>query len=214
MKKAVIISLIVVICAFAQCLGGPLNGRIGIKTGFNYGIFDPEEDDNNLSGMGFHFGLGMGIDVFNTLAIDITPTFRTTKYGRTDEILGTDVTSSISYTNLYLPLQVSLKVGSMPVVSPYIGLGAAGNFQMSGTVRFESNGTSFEDEIDSEDLEQDFFLIGALGTEIKLIKASIVPEVSINYNLTPSLVDEENPNNEVDGTNIDFHFSVGFYLSL
>jgi len=186
-----------------------LSGRIGIKTGVNYGIFDPEEDDENLTGMGFHVGLGMGLDILNSFALDFTPTFRTTKYGVTEN----NTTVSLSYSNLYLPVQISLKAG-LPVVAPYIGIGAAGNFQMNGKVKIEGEGASFEFDIDDEDLEQDFFLIGALGTQIKLMKMSVIPEVSVNYNLTPSLVDENNPNNEVEGTNVDFHFSVGFYMSL
>jgi hypothetical protein len=209
MKKVFILSLIVVICAFAQCLGGPLSGRIGVKTGFNYGIFDPEIDDENLTGMGFHFGFGMGLDILNSLSLDLTPTFRTTKYGATEN----NTTVSLSYTNLYLPVQVSLKAG-LPLVSPYIGIGVAGNFQMGGKVKIEGNGASFEFDIEEDDLEQDFFIIGAIGTQIKLVKMSVVPEISVNYNLTPSLVDENNPNIQIDGTNIDFHFSVGFYMSL
>ena len=209
MKKVVIISLITVICAFAQCLGGPLSGRIGIKTGINYGLFDPEDDDENLTGMGFHVGFGMGLDIMNTFAIDMTPTFRTTSYGVTEN----NTTVSLSYTNLYLPIQFSLKAG-LPIVAPYIGIGVAGNFQMGGTIKVEGEGASFEFDIDDEDLEQDFFLIGALGTQIKLVSVHVVPEISMNYNLTPSLVDENNPNFEIEGTNIDFHFSVGIYIPL
>jgi hypothetical protein len=209
MKKIAVLVFVFAVYAFGQCLGSPLSGRIGIKAGVNYGIFDPKDDDQNLTGMGFHIGFGMGLDILNTLALDLTPTFRTTKYGVTEN----NTTVSLSYTNLYLPVQLSLKAG-LPVVAPYIGIGAAGNFQMGGKVKIEGEGVSFEWDIDNEDLEQDFFLIGAVGTQIKLVKMSVVPEISVNYNLTPSLVDENNPNNKVEGTNVDFHFSVGFYMSL
>jgi len=210
MKKVIILLTVFVICAFAQCLGGPLNGRIGIKTGINYGIFDPEIGDSNLTGMGFHIGLGMGVDILKTLAIDMTPTFRTTAYGQTED----NSSVSISYSNLYLPVQISLKAGLMPLISPYIGLGAAGNFQMGGKIKIESGSATIEFDIENDDLEQDFFLIGALGAEVKLIKMSVIPEISVNYNLTPDLVDDQNPNNRVEGSNIDFHFSVGLYMSL
>lgn len=209
MKKVFIVFSVLATCVFAQCIPGLVSTRIGIKTGVNYGIFDPEEDAENLTGMGFHVGFGMGLDILNTLSLDLTPTFRTTKYGVTEN----NTTVSLSYTNLYLPVQVSLKAG-LPVVAPYIGIGVAGNFQMGGKLKVEGNGASFEFDIEEDDLEQDFFLVGAVGTQIKLVKMSVIPEFSVNYNLTPSLVDENNPNNQIDGTNIDFHFSVGFYMSL
>jgi hypothetical protein len=209
MKKVVALLIVIAVYGFGQCLSSPLSTRIGIKTGVNYGIFDPEEDDENLTGMGFHVGLGMGLDILGTIALDLTPTFRSTKYGLTEN----NTTVSLSYSNLYLPVQFSLKAG-LPVVAPYIGIGAAGNFQMGGKIKIESNGTSLEFDLEDEQLENDFFLIGALGTQIKLVKMSVIPEISVNYNLTPSLVDENNPNLEIEGTNVDFHFSVGFYTSL
>jgi hypothetical protein len=213
MRKLLIIIVLFAIYAYGQCLGGPISTRFGIKTGLVYSTFDPDDNTGGLSGMGFQIGLGMGTDIMNALSIDMTPQLRTTSFGRTDEILGTEIKTTISYTNLYLPVQFSLKAGMLPVLAPYIGIGLAGNFQMSGTVRVETEGSAIESDIDKEDLENDFFLVGAVGTDIKLVNFKIVPEISINYNLTADLHNENNPNQTYDGENIDLHFAVGFYFS-
>jgi hypothetical protein len=98
-----------------------------------------------------------------------------------------------------------------PSISPYIGFGGAGNFQLSGKARIESGGTAFEDEIDN--LENDLFIIFVLGMAIRSNKLVISPEISVNYNLTPDIHDPDNPDQNVEGDNIDFHFSLGFYYS-
>lgn len=210
MQKIIVLLCAITLFAFGQCMTGPLSGRIGIKGGFNYCTFDPEPVDDNYNGMGFHIGVGMGVDILSVLSLDMTPTYRSTVFG-TD--IGSNATLTYSYSNLYLPVQVSIKAG-LPVISPYLGLGAAGNFQMNGSWRFESGSLSLEGDINDEDLENDFFLIGAIGAQIKLVKVSVIPELSINYNLSSDLVVETDPVVKYEGTNIDIHLSVGFYMSL
>ncbi len=213
MKKLLITLCLLSIYALGQCLSGPLSTRVGIRTGLVFSSFDPENDDRNLNGVGFQFGLGMGTDFMNMWGIELIPQIRTTSFGRTDETIFGTIRTTFSYTNIYLPVVVSIKAGMLPVVSPYLGIGCSGNFQIGGNLRIETNGSAVEYEIESDDRENDFFLLGALGADIKLVNMLVTPEISLNYNLTASLPNENNPNLSVEGNNIDFHFSIGLYYS-
>ncbi|MBA7482877.1 hypothetical protein ES707_18376 [subsurface metagenome] len=208
LKKLIIILCLLSVYAYGQCcFSGPISTRVGIKTGVNYCVFDPGDDLGTLDGFGIHFGLGMGTDILNFLAIDMAPQIRSTSYSRTIDILGIPLTTTYSFTNLYLPVLLSLKAGMVPFMSPYFGIGMAGNFQLNGTIRIESGGPVIGDDID--DLDNDLFFIAALGVEIKLIKFKISPEVSLNYNLTAD--DPDTP--EQTEQNSDIHLSVGFYYA-
>jgi hypothetical protein len=210
MKKLLITLSLLSVYAYGQCcFSGPISTRIGIKTGLNYGIFNRDDGVGELNGLGWHIGLGMGTDILDFLAIDMTPQIRSTYYSlTTDEGYITPVTTSYSFTNLYLPVIFSVKLGVVPLISPYIGIGGAGNFQLSGKVKDGHHGSGVEQGI--EELENDFFIIGALGAEIKLIKLKISPEVSLNYNLT---ADDSRTSDQTE-KNYDIHLSIGLYYSL
>jgi|GEM_PF-731097 len=207
MKKLIIILFLLSVYAYGQCcFSGPISVRVGIKTGLNYGIFNRDDDVGELNGLGWHIGLGMGTDILDFLAIDMAAQIRSTYYSRTtDEGFITPVTTNYSFTNLYLPVIFSVKIGIVPLISPYIGIGGAGNFQLSGKVKDGHHGSGVEQEI--EELEKDLFIIAALGAEIKLIKLKISPEVSLNYNLTAD--DPDTP--DQTEKNFDIHLSVGLY---
>ena len=213
MRRLLIGFCLLSIYAYGQCLSGPLSTRVGIRAGLVYSSFDPEDSDRDLDGIGLQFGLGMGTDFMNMLSIELIPQIRTTSFGRTDETIIGTIKTTFSYTNIYLPVLVSIKAGTLPLVNPYLGIGCGGNFQISGNLRIETNGSAVEYEIESDDRENDLFLIGALGADIKLANILIVPELSLNYNLTADLPNENNPNLSVKGNNIDFHFSIGLYYS-
>jgi len=207
-KKLLIILFLLSVYAYGQCcFSGPISTRMGVKAGVNYCVVDADDDLGKLDGFGWHIGLGMGTDILDFLAIDMAPQIRSTVYSRTVDIIGLPVTTSRSFTNIYLPVLLSLKAGMVPLMSPYFGIGIAGNFQLDGTMRIESDGLAIEDDID--ELENDLFFIAALDAEIKLIKLKISPEVSLNYNLTAD--DPDTPNQTE--RNYDIHLSVGFHYS-
>ena len=208
-KKLIIILFLLSVYAYGQCcFSGPISTRMGVKAGVNYCVVDADDDLGKLDGFGWHIGLGMGTDILDFLAIDMAPQIRSTVYSRTVDIIGLPVTTSRSFTNIYLPVLLSLKAGMVPLMSPYFGIGIAGNFQLDGAIRIESGGPAIEDDID--ELENDLFFIAALGVEIKLIKLKISPEVSLNYNLTAD--DPDTP--DQTEKNYDIHLSVGLYYSL
>jgi hypothetical protein len=208
LKKIIALALLLIVGGFGQCLIG---SRVGVKLGPNYCVFTPSDGSGELSDVGFHFGIGMGTDFFNFLSLDMTPMIRSTKFSRTGEIIGVPIRLSYSFSNIYLPVVLSLKAGMLPLISPYIGAGLAGNFMLSGTIRIESGGSAIEDNL--ENLENDFFFIFALGIEFKLPKFRISPELSINYNLTADIPDPNNITQPYEGENGDFHFSLGLYYT-
>lgn len=212
MKKAIILIAVLAIAAAGQCLSGPMNTRLGTKVGITYSTFSPDDGTGSLSGIGFHIGIGAGFDLMNMIMIDLTPQFRTTSFGRTDDTWIGPVTTTFSYNNFFIPLVVSFKANT-PSASPYLGAGIAGNFQLGGTIRIESGGSAWENEIESEDLEQDFFFIGALGVSLSAARMKVMPEISFNYNLTPDIPDPHDPGQSVEGDNFDLHFSAGIYFT-
>jgi hypothetical protein len=197
MKRILFLLLLLSIYAFGQCLGSPISTRAGLKFGFNIRTHDPGAGGEHFSGTGMHFGLGMGTDIVNLLAIDMTPQIRSTNHGR-DELLGR---RTYSFTNLYFPIFLSLKAGMIPLVSPYLGLGIGFNIQFNGVDRFEfNNGSATENPIEGSATTG--FLILGLGTEVKLAKFRISPEFTAN--LQPK--EDENA-----AATTDYHISLGFY---
>jgi hypothetical protein len=141
----------------------------------------------------------MGIEIVNTIGLQMAPMFKTTSFNRT--IL--NIETGANYRNLYLPFILQLKAGMVPVVSPYFGIGLAGNFQVDG----EAYIGSIKSNID--DLESDLCVLLSLGTDIKLIKLKLTPEFTFNYNLTAD--DPDTPNQTE--ANYDFHLSVGIFYT-
>lgn len=203
MKKMLLVTLLLTVWCSAQCLSAPISTRVGVKFGINPGTLSPADGLEDFKGTGVHFGLGMGTDVLNLIALDMGAQFRTTAYSR-EEALGTH---TFSYNNLYFPIFLSLKAGMLPLISPYIGAGIGINVQYNGINRLESNGITVETSI--EGAKTNAFLILGLGVEIKLLKLRVMPEFTANIN---AQADDETT---VDRTeqNVDYHISVGIYYA-
>ena len=207
MKRIMMIMLLLATWGAAQCLSAPISTRAGIKFGINPGTYDPDDGIEAFKGTGMHFGLGMGTDIINLIGLDMGVQFRTTKYSRTEELLGLEYTHGYSYNNLYFPVFVSLKAGMLPLVSPYIGGGIGINVQFEGTERVENSGGAIETPI--EGAQTTAFLILGLGAEIKLIKFRIMPEFTANINAGA----DDAATEDRTETNIDYHLSVGLFYT-
>lgn len=198
MKKIIFLLFALTIILDGQCLT-PFKSYIGPLVGMNYSNFDPKDNAGTLSGSGFQIGLGMGIELLNTLGLQMAPMFKTTSFNRT--IL--NVPTGANFNNLYLPVSLQLKAGALPLVSPYFGLGLAGNFQMDGTIYVGKLETSVEE------LENDLYFCLSLGTDLKLIKLKITPEFAFNYNLT---ADDPDTQDRTE-TNYELNISVGIFFT-
>ena len=197
MKKIIIPTLLLATLCLAQCLSAPISTRVGLKAGINPGTYDPNDELDAMKGTGVHFGIGMGTDFLNLVALDIGAQFRTTKYSR-EEPVGR-VTHS--YNNLYFPIFLSLKAAMLPLISPYIGAGLGINVQFDGVRRWEPNGVAVETEI--EGATNAYFILG-LGAEIKFTKLRICPEFTAN--IKPTSDDQTDKYT-------DYHLSVGLYYA-
>lgn len=184
-----------------QCLNP--RAAIGIKPGFNFTTYNPDDGGENLSGIGFNIGLGLVINA-GPLGLEIAPSFRTTSYSRTDETWNTTI--SWHYNNLYLPVRGKL-IANLPLLAPYLGLGAAFDFQSSGYFEIEAGGTSVRTDIQENDLENDVFGSVILGADIKMLRMKIAPELTFDYNLT---ADDEDTANRTE-SNYDITFTLGLY---
>jgi hypothetical protein len=202
MKKALLVILLLVVWGSAQCLSAPISTRVGVKFGINPGTYKPDGGDE-FKGTGVHFGLGMGTDILNLIALDMGAQFRTTAYSR-EELLGTH---TFSFNNLYFPVFLSLKAGMLPLISPYVGAGIGINVQFNGINRLESDGIAVETPI--QGASTNAFLIIGLGAEIKLIKLRIMPEFTANINGQA----DDPETQDLTEKNVDYHISVGFYYA-
>jgi hypothetical protein len=207
MKKTTIILLCLAAIGFSQYRNSPIAVRVGGKIGMNYGIFDFDDNNENYDGIGFHAGFGLGLDIANIAAFDITPSFRSTRYANSYDVFGTEYTAAVSFSNMYIPLTFALKPRISPGAAPYFAFGTAFNIQVDGTASLEGGGTTIKDEID--DLENDIYLIFAMGVDLKQNNLVIAPEFSFNYNTS---ADDEDTQNRTE-SNYDFHFSLGFYYT-
>jgi len=206
MKKLLIVLCLLSIYAYGQCLSGPISTRVGIKTGLVFNSY--KSDGEDFSGTGLLIGLGMGTDIFGFLGIDLTPQYRSTAFSHYYQTAFVPHTKTYSYSNVYFPVEISLKAGFIPLVSPYIGLGMAGNIRLTGTESTEfDDGTSINTELGGG--QASIFVILKSGAEIKLIKFRISPEFSLNLN---SAADDVNTS-QTEEENLDIHLSLGFYYS-
>lgn len=202
MKKIFFTLAIAVIALPAQCLPS-VRGSVGIKPGLNLTTYNPDDGAGNYTGAGFNIGFGLALDVGN-LGIEMAPSFRTTNYSRTQTII-VDITTSGHFQNFYLPVHFLLKANELPLVSPFLGIGFALDFQNKGYWAVNTIKT----DVPSDQLENDFFLSMALGADIKQSHFKISPEFSFDYNLTAD--DPDTPNRTE--SNYDFTISVGLYFT-
>ncbi len=201
MKRIVVLLALVTAFTFSQCLVP--KAAIGIKPGFNFTTYNPDDGGENLSGIGINIGLGFGLDV-GGFGVEIAPSFRTTDYNRTDETW--NITTRGHFNNFYLPARVKLIAG-LPMVAPYLGFGIAFDLQRSGYWELETGSSSYRTDVPSDELENDVFASLALGADIKMHNAKIAPELAFDYNLT---ADNDETSNRTE-MNYDLTFSIGIY---
>jgi hypothetical protein len=186
---------------YAQCLASPINARVGVKAGVNHCVRKANGFQSH-TGTGFHAGIDIGFDLLPCFAIDITPLIKSSQY-KSPMWPGTDY----EYMNAYLPTIVSFKLLLTPSLSPYLGIGGAVNFQLSGKMINTGDGDIGEQKI--ETLENDVYFVAVCGVEAKVVRLRISPELSFNYNLTPGYPGFE----ELSVSHYDLHFSVGLCYS-
>jgi len=189
------------IFVYTQCLASPVSARVGVKAGLNHCVRKANGFQSH-TGKGFHAGIDIGFDLFPCFAIDITPQIKSSHY-KSPMWPGTDY----EYMNVYIPTVVSLKLLSAPSLSPYLGIGGAVNFQLSGKMINRDDGNNGEQKIEA--LENDVYFVAVCGIEAKLARLRISPELSFNYNLTPDYPGSE----ELSISHYDVHFSVGLCYS-
>ena len=151
--------------------------RVGLKVGIDRNVLDVEGAYRNKTGNGFHVGIDVTFDIRPYYSISITPQLKSSQYN-TLFWPGTDY----DYVNLYVPVIFSMRLPSSKSISPYLGLGAAVNFQLSGKMIYTDGVNYGEQEI--EDLKPDIYLATTLGIAATFGRLQISPEVSLNYNLT------------------------------
>ncbi len=203
MKQLLAIIITCSSLALGQCLTP--QAAVGIKPGFNFTTYNPDDGGENLSGIGFNIGLGFGVNA-GSFGLEIVPSFRSTSYQRTEENINT--TLSWHYRNFYLPVRAKL-IAALPSVAPFLALGCAFDFQRSGYFMLKVGGSSFRTDIASEDLENDIFLSVALGSDVKLTHFKVTPELAFDYNLTADNEDTENRQE----SNYDLTFALGLYYT-
>jgi hypothetical protein len=206
MKKIFFTLAFAVIALPAQCLPS-VRGSVGLKPALNLTTFNPDDGAGNYTGAGFNIGFGLGLDVGN-FGIEMTPSFRTTNYSRTQTII-VDITTSGHFNNFYLPVHFLLKAGAIPLVAPYLGLGFAFDIQNSGYWAVTSGGTTIKTDVPSDQLENDLFFSVVLGADIKQSHFKYVPEITFDYNLT---ADDPDTGNRTE-SNYDFTISIGLYFT-
>ncbi len=207
MQKIAIFVICLIGLAFSQYRQTSIDIRTGGKFGMKYGILDFGDNNENYTGIGFHAGFGLGFDIADIAAFDITPSFRSTRYANSYTILGTEYTAAFAFSNLYIPLTFAIKPRISPGAAPYFSFGSGFNIQLDGTASLTGGGTTFKDEID--DLENDTYLIFAIGIDIAQENLVFAPEFSFNYNIS---ADDANTPNRTESI-YDFHFSFGIYYT-
>lgn len=201
MNKLAFLILLQFILLYSQPLPSPLDLCVGIKAGMNHCVLDVGEKFKHLSGKGFHAGIGIGFDIQPCFAINAAPQIKSSLY-----LCGMWPGTDYHYTNLFVPAVVLLKLLSTQATSPYLGIGGAVNFQLSG----KEIDTEWGSEQKIEELRNDFYFTVCIGIEKKLTRLRILPEFSFNYNLTPNYPDFE----DLPTSNYDYCITVGLCYAL
>ena len=177
MNKLALLFLLQFTLLYSQSLSSPSGLCVGLKAGVNHCVLDYSEPFRNLSGKGLHGGICIGFDLHPCITINITPQIKSSSY-----LIGMWPGTDYHYTNLFLPATVSLKLLSTQSISPYLGIGGAVNFQISG----KEVDTEWGTEQPIENLRNDLYFTTSFGIEKKFERLRIAPEFSFNYNLTPT----------------------------
>ncbi len=191
---------VVMVLAIASGLYGQMAMNVGAKGGVNYDIMSSDvEGADDLSGLGYNFGIGFGIMPMPMLAIDLDAAYFIAKYKDTDY--------EMTINGFYFPLSLRYMFMSTPTMSPYVKAGAAMVMQQSGT--YTEEGDTVETDIPDDLLETDFYILGGLGVDVVVAPSiSIRPDAVFQYNLTAG-VDEDDGEDSISA--YDIVFTVGFY---
>jgi hypothetical protein len=194
MKKLFAVAIVLVL---ASGLYAQMNISAGVNVGANYGMFSEGEED--LSGLGFNFGVGFGIMPMPSLGIDLGASYFITNYSDTDY--------ETTINSFYIPLAFRYVFTAAPTMSPYVKVGGAMMMQNSGTVTIGEE----ESDIDDDLLETDFYVLGGLGLDFMAMPTfSVRPDIAFQYNLTAG-VDEDDDEDEDSPSAYDILFTVGFF---
>ncbi len=187
---------LLLVLGFTGALYGQLTPCVGAKVGVNYDVFSTGvEGADSWSGLGYNFGLELGLHVMPMLGIDIGGSYFISNYSYSIDTV--DYESSIN--SIYIPLALRYHFGAAPMVHPYVRFGGAAMIQMSGDV----DGTDIPDD----ELGTDFYILGGLGLDWKAMPTfSIRPDITFQYNLTAN--DSDTPDSE---SGYDILFDVGFF---
>jgi hypothetical protein len=202
MKKIVCLLVLAMLVGFAQG-SSSVKAAVGLKPGMNITTYNPDDDLKNFSGIGFNIGFSLGLDVGN-FGVELAPSFRNTNYSRTIHTILGDITNSWPYNNFYMPVHLLLKASELGTAAPYFGLGFALDFQTDG---YTVIGSSNPIDVASDDLQNDFFLSFALGSDFNQDHFKVTPEVTFDLNLTPEITETANQSE----SNFDFTISIGLY---
>lgn len=196
MNKLVLLALVQFTLLYSQPLSSPSGMYIGLKVGVNHCVLDCDYPFSDLSGKGLHGGIGIGFDIQPCFAISITPQIKSSSY-----LYRMWPGTSYYYTNLFVPIVVSLRLFSAQSISPYLGIGGAANFQISG----KEVDMEWDYEQPIENLKNDLYFTTSFGIEKKFARLRITPEFSFNYNLTPTHPEPI----DVSISIFDFNLAVG-----
>lgn len=198
MKKLFVIGVALVLAGglYAQ-------GYVGLKGGVNYGSWNPDvEDVDSYTGLGYHVGLEAGYMPMPMVGIDIGGFYYIGKWSTTVD----DVDMDMTINSIYIPLSLKYIFTAAPTVNPFVKVGGAMMMQNSGTVTIDEE----EFDIDDEDLETDFYVLGGLGVDVSVSPMiSVRPEATFQYNLSADDEDTEDASESA----YDFLFSLGFFYA-
>lgn len=194
MRCKLLVILFLLGCSCSLCFSAASGIRVGVKAGIN------RCDLGGLTGTGYHVGMDIGYHVHPNFAIDFAPQIKWTNY-----YAPYWPSTDYEYTNLYVPLILSIIPVPEKSVVPYLGIGSAVNVELyCHTISHWGIGR------DVEELETDFYLMYVLGIEAKLSQFIIRPEIFFNQNMTGNFPDDL----ELDVSVYDFGLAVGVSYAL
>jgi len=198
MKKLFAVAIVLVL---ASGLYAQMMPHAGVKGGVNYGVLNPDiEGMDNWTGLGYNFGIEVGMKPMPMLALDLGFAYYIAKYSITEDEIETEATIN----SFYIPFDLRYMFMATPMMSPYVKAGAAMMMQQSGDVTVDDT----EFEIPDEDLETDFYVLGGLGLDIMAMPTfSVRPDITFQYNLTA----DDDETEDASESGYDILFTVGFF---
>jgi opacity protein-like surface antigen len=162
----------------------------GLKIGVNYDVAHTlNENTKRWDGLGYNIGLEFEGNLKNIIGLTIGCSYLRTAY--THKILGSGwgEDSTYFYNNLCVPvtIKLTLKIGER--VHPFVKIGAAGVFELSGRIKGWIEPAPFDTKIDT--LVNNYYFLGGLGTDIQITpKFKLSPVFSYQHYLNSRGDDE------------------------